>query len=241
MNGFENHFLDERGVNYFSLPTNPKISEDVAYDELNIPSISDYFVAISTHATSYCVGIVDMMNSTKISAELGPKKTSRYYQLFLNSMSVIVSKFGGAVIKNVGDCLVYYFPESAKFDRQFGFMSCLECSLAMIESHDVLCQRLEDEELPRVDYRISADYGSVIMMRANDHSSPDMVGPPLNMCSKINRLAKKNGSVIGGDLYQMVKKISDYKFHEIKGYNLGFKYPYSVYEVQTNVRKLENC
>ena len=59
------------------------------------PSTSDYLVEFSTNTTSYCVGLVDMVNSTKISATIGPAKVSRYYQIFLNSMSRILSRFGG--------------------------------------------------------------------------------------------------------------------------------------------------
>ena len=58
-----------------------------------------------------------------------------------------------------------------------------------------------------------------------------MIGPPVNMCSKINHAAPTNGTVIGGDLYSMVHKFDDYKFKEVKGFSLGFKHSYPVYEI----------
>ena len=197
------------------------------------PTTSDYLVEFSTNTTSYCVGLVDMVNSTKISATIGPSKISRYYQIFLNSMSRIMSRFGGFVIKNVGDSLFYYFPESSK-NSNYGFMSCLEASLAMVESHDAICDKLHDEGLPGLDYRVSADYGSVVIMKSNVSNSLDMIGPPVNMCSKINRSASKNGVVIGGDLYQMVKKL-DYVIKPRHGFSLGFKVDYPVYSVTRNI------
>lgn len=195
-------------------------------------SAADYLVAFSGQTVNYCVGTVDMINSTKMAASLGSAKITTYYQIFLNSMSRIVTRFGGCVIKNIGDCLVYYFPESSKAHRKFGFMSCLECSLAMIENHNNICSALKRNNLPCVDYRISADYGSVVIMRASNTESLDMVGPPVNMCNKINHAAAKNGAVIGGDLYSMVKKFDDYKFKEVKGFSLGFKHSYPVYSVE---------
>jgi len=108
---------------------------------------ADYLVAFSGNTENYCVGLVDMINSTKIAATLGNGKIS-HYQIFLNSMSKILSRFGGFVIKNVGDCLVYYFPESSKSNRKFGFMSCIECSLAMNEYHDTICKTLNNQDLP---------------------------------------------------------------------------------------------
>jgi len=193
---------------------------------------SDYLVAFSGNTENYCVGLVDMVNSTKIAAVLGNGRIAQYYKIFLNSMSKILSRFGGFVIKNVGDCLVYYFPESSKSHRKFGFMSCLECSLAMTEYHDIICKMLNKEGLPHVDYRISADYGSVILMNSNNSTSMDMIGPPVNMCSKINHAAATNGVVIGGDLYSMVKGFNDYKFREVKGFSLGFKHTYPVYSLE---------
>ena len=195
-------------------------------------SSADYLVAFSGQTEHYCVGIVDMVNSTKMTATLGSGKITGYYQIFLNSMSRILSRFGGFVIKNVGDCLVYYFPESSKSERKFGFMSCLECSLAMIEYHDTICKILNKEDLPCVDYRVSADYGSVVLMKSNNSELTDMIGPPVNMCSKINHAASINEVVIGGDLYSMVKGFGDYKFQELDGFDLGFKYEYPVYKIQ---------
>lgn len=175
-----------------------------------------------------------MVNSTKIAATLGNAKISTYYQIFLNSMSKIVSRFGGFVIKNIGDCLVYYFPESSNTNRRFGFMSCLECSLAMIERRKDICKVLSQNNLPFIDYRVSADYGSVVIMNTNHSKTLDMIGPPINMCNKINHIATPNGVVIGGDLYLMVKKFRDYKFEEVEGFPLGFKRSYPVYSLGRN-------
>jgi len=193
---------------------------------------ADYMVAFSGNTENYCVGLVDMANSTKIAATIGNNKIGKYYQIFLNSMSKILNRFGGVVIKNVGDCLVHYFPESSKSNRKFGFMSCLECSLAMTEYHDNICEKLNQEGLPGVDYRISADYGSVVLMKSNNSDSMDMIGPPVNICSKINHAASTNGTVIGGDLYSMVKGFNDYRFKEIDNFSLGFKHSYPIYEVR---------
>ena len=195
-------------------------------------STSDYMVAFSGLAKSYCVGLVDMANSTKISACMNEREWCRYYEIFLNSMATILPKFGGAVIKNQGDSLLYYFPESSNSQRKYGFLSCLECSLAIIESHDSICKRLEKESLPCLNYRVSADYGKVVIMNSNNSSTPDLIGPPVNMCTKINHRAENNGFVIGGDLYQVVKDLQDYRFRPETGFSIGLKYSYPIYSVK---------
>jgi class 3 adenylate cyclase len=214
-------------------------SEDFLYhvsrqhmDQNDIPmsdsrKYSEYLVEFMTQSSRYAVGMVDMVNSSKISAQIGPIKSARYYQVFLNSMSKILSRYGGIVIKNVGDCLFYYFDNSEKND----LTNCVECSLEMTRSQKYISKQLISERLPSIDFRVSADYGTVLLMKTNISERFDMMGPPVNMCSKINRLAAKNQFVIGGDLFQMVKEFKTYQFKEINDFSLGFKLSYPVYSV----------
>lgn len=193
----------------------------------------NYLVTFSSKTEDHCVGIVDMVNSTKISARLGAEKMSRYYQIFLNSMSKIINKFEGKVLKNIGDSLLYYFP-SLDDKNQEGWIKIVECSLAMSESHDFICRQLDKEKLPCLDYRISMDYGNVILMRSSSSASVDMIGTTINMCSKINRIASTNEIVTGGDMYERVKKIHRYRFKQVKGYSVGLKLDYPIYSVSRN-------
>ena len=205
-----------------------ELSLEIEKQTMKVP---DYMVAFSGLAKNYCVGIVDMVNSTKISAEMNEMEWCKYYEIFLNSISKILPRFGGFVIKNQGDSLLYYFPESSK-NTKYGFMSCLECSLSILENHDSICNDLKSQGLPCLNYRVSADYGKVVIMNSNTSSTPDLIGPPVNMCSKINHAASINGAVIGGDLFSMVKGLSDYKFKEVKGFSLGFKLQYPIYSIR---------
>ena len=66
-------------------------------------------------------------------------------------------------------------------------------------------------------------------MKSNTSDSLDMIGPPVNMCTKINHHAKPNQAVIGGDLYEMVKDFDEYAFKGLPSYSLGFKLSYPVY------------
>ena len=189
-----------------------------------------YLVTFSGKEISVVVGIVDMVDSTKICAKLGAAKASTYYQVFINSMSKILSQYGGVVIKNIGDCLLYYFPYGEKIDKNY-YENCINASNALLESHDIICDHLHNVDLPCLNYRVSLDYGNVIMMDANISSICDMIDPPVNMCSKINRSAKKNEMVIGGDLYEIIKKKSQFKFKNVQGHNIGFRQTYPVYAV----------
>lgn len=199
----------------------------------------EYSVEFMTQSRRHVVGMVDMVNSSKISAHIGPAKSSRYYQLFLNSMSKILSRYDGIVIKNVGDCLLYYFPDSDNSEEKC-FANCVECSLEMTRSQKYISQQLVSEGLPSIDFRVSADYGTVLLMRTSISEGIDMLGTPVNICSKINRLAAKNQFVIGGDLFQMIKEFKVYQFKKINDFSLGFKLSYPVYSVSDKYNILIN-
>ena len=192
--------------------------------------VQDYIVGFSGHTRSYCVGIVDMIDSTKISSRLSLEKSAKYYEIFLNTMARVLNRFGGMIVKNVGDSLLFYFPESSK-GRRYGFMTCLEGCLTMSDTHDFISMCTKKENLPPINYRISCDYGPVMIMDANESHGIDMIGPSLNMCSKINHFASKNEFVIGADLYESAKKLPDYEFASKGEFDTYLKNGYSVYAV----------
>ena len=195
--------------------------------------VADYLVAFTTQSHSYCVGCVDMVDSTKISASLSKDKLTEYYETFLNSMAKIVARYDGRVIKNIGDCLLYYFPLSKDGHDIDGLTKSLECGTIMIKAQQMISQKLVSNGLPSLSYRVSADYGNVMIMNANNSTEIDMIGSPVNMCSKINHTAKRNEFVIGGDYHEIVKKIEKYNFKEVYEYDVGFKSGYPVYKVES--------
>jgi class 3 adenylate cyclase len=187
-----------------------------------------YSVIMSEKPTSYCIGVVDMVNSTQLAARLGMTKMSKYYQYFLNFMSKIIEQYDGKVIKNIGDCLLFYFPQKDIHMIE----KALECSYAIVSAHDTLCLQIRREGLPCVDYRVSLDYGEVITMTSTDSKTIDMVGPAVNMCSKINRCAERNKIVVGSDMHEIAKHSKTFEFKEIRGISIGFKQCYPVYSLE---------
>ncbi len=178
---------------------------------------------------SYCIGLVDIVNSTAKAARIPTTKMGEYYGTFLNAMSTIVQEFGAKVVKNIGDSLLYYFPRTDYDSDRDSFMDVLECSLAILYSHDTINKILEEKFLPQTDFRVSADYG--VVAKSSTPVGEDIFGPTVNLCSKINGAASKNGFVIGGDMYQIVKSLKDYEFGLIGSYDSGLKFSYPVYTV----------
>ena len=226
-----NPFDVESGIYLDSInPTKSSIKEQILQDIQDSRELN-YRVVFSTESVSYCVALVDMIDSTKIVSRLGIKKMSKYYECFLNLMSRVICKFDGKIVKNIGDCLMFYFPKTSSLSDRAVIKRSIECCIAMTQVHDYLCSQMKLEGLPCIDYRISMDYGSVMPMKTSDSEFLDMIGPPVNMCSKINHLAEKNGVVIGGDLYEIAKHLG-FSFRQVHSYSIGFKQSYPTYSVR---------
>jgi class 3 adenylate cyclase len=101
----------------------------------------------------------------------------------------------------------------------------------MLGVHPALNEIYRQENLPEINYRISCDYGRVMLMKPADSDIYDMIGPTINMCSKINRIAKHNEIVVGGDLYQIASRLKNYRFKEIRSYNLDLNFDYPTYSL----------
>lgn len=191
-------------------------------------------ISFSTQSQNFCVCFVDMVDSTKITAEATNKeKVRKYYSIFINTMATIARNFGAKVIKNTGDCLISYYPKTSDTTNKSAFKDVIECGLTMIDASPIISAKLKQEGLLSISYRISADYGAVEVAKSITSQNYDFFGSTVNLCAKINSKAPPNGMVIGGDLYQIVKKSYDnYRFEELGGYSIvSFKHPYPIYSV----------
>jgi two-component system, OmpR family, response regulator ChvI len=188
-----------------------------------------------------CIGFVNIINSTSNIAEISDRrKIGQYYSIFINTMAVLAKNYGARIIKNAGDALIFYFPDSSDHANEAAFKDMLECFTTMILARDIINAKLHSEKLPSVSYRISADYGRVEVATSTSSTSEDLFGSIMNICAKINSMAEPNGIVIGGDLYRIIEPFSfidKYQFRELQGYSIGFGSRYPVY---TALRKSNN-
>jgi len=98
-------FVDFHNMSqYENISNKPKPAKGVLVTKNQTrDKLSNYVVDFSGESKNYCVGFVDIENSTQIVASLNQEKMSKYYEIFLNSMANIVERFDGFVIKNIID------------------------------------------------------------------------------------------------------------------------------------------
>ena len=205
---------------------------------------------------SYCVCFIDMIGSTKVVSQIAtvPDKIRKYYSIFLNSMSAIVKRYGGIIIKNIGDSLIFYFPKTSDSTNRSAFWNVIECCGTMMAAYKFVNSEMSKMGLPPVNYRISADYGKAIIAKSANSQAYDLFGPILDLCSKVNSKAPPNGMIIGHDLYQILKSFlnssslsstlsftDDYNFKIMGEYSInGLKQSYPLYSVISNYTNYGN-
>ncbi len=191
--------------------------------------INDNMISFEEIYQNYCVGIVDVVNSTKIISKLSQEKGCIYYSVFLNTIGYIAQSHGAKVVKNIGDGVLFYFPK----DSIESLKCALECSSKMLDASGMMNKIFQKRKMPKIQYRISLDYGPLMIAKYLTSSCKDIFGPTVNLCSKLNHMAKPNGVVIGSDMYQIIKKSKEYRFTEVGEYQSELKQDYPVYSVKS--------
>jgi len=191
----------------------------------------DILLKFSEHIQNDCVGVIDMKDSTKISAELSGEDVTKLYEIFLNFMARIVRKYNGEVIKTIGDALLFRFP-NVDPSKPIVMKNIIECCLAMIESHGKLKEQLQAENMPELNYKVSVTYGSVKVAQSTTSNVSDIFGPTVNRCFKINSLCPQNSIVIGDNMYTILKDFHEYEFAELSDNEMKKKYGYTIFEVR---------
>lgn len=189
-------------------------------------------------SANYLVSFIDMIDSTNITSRFnGTEGIRKYYSLFINSVALLARQGGARVIKNEGDCLVIYFPQTASTADPASFRQALECLLGICEANGSINDLANEQGLPPINYRLSADYGNVALAKSKTSSEYDLIGPTMNLCSKINATADPNSMVIGGDLHGILASYRsssigrEYRFEQCGEYSAGLKLAYPVYSV----------
>ncbi len=172
-----------------------------------------------------------MKDSTKISAELSDDDVTKLYEVFLNFMANIVRKYDGEVIKTIGDALLFRF-SNVDYSKPAVMKNILECCLSMIESRNILKERLKAENMPELNYKVSLTYGRVKVAQSTTSNVSDIFGPTVNRCFKINSLCPENSLVIGDNMYEILKDFPEYELTELSDNKMKQEYGYTIFEVR---------
>jgi len=182
---------------------------------------------------------VDLVGSTTMTLEMPAEKIAIIISSFSQEMAAVIRQHHGYVLKFVGDAVIGYFV--AEGNALLAADNAVNCAKSMIS----IIQKGINPILNQYDYpdlmvKIGVDFGQNIIIRYGadiEHSHVDLMGPALNIASKIQNMAKPNQILIGNDVFQRIHPAVQNEFVQIVWKKDEWKYRsrttgeiYNVYE-----------
>ena len=172
-------------------------------------------IKFSDDSIKCCVCFIEFQSSIDNTTIADDSSNIReYYSIIINSLSEIIKRYNGKIVKSLGDRLLCYFLNFSDLDNEKAVEEVIECGLEILEKREDMNKELfRENNLPPVEsYKISLDYGVVDLALAGDNYQIDIFGSAVNICSKINSsssLSAHNEIIIGNNFYRIIKSFSN--------------------------------
>jgi len=175
---------------------------------------------------------IDIVGSTKLSMTLPVDKLAAIVRAFTHEMSLIVSAYGGYVLKYLGDAILAFFAAADKSNLYIPCSNAVNCARSMIRAvKEGFNPLLNQEGYPELGVRVGIDVGEVVVVQYgwnvqssgldNDNSTVmkkphhDILGYTISVASKITGIAEPNQIVIGQYVYDALDKKQRYVFKQL--------------------------
>ena len=173
---------------------------------------------------------VDLVGSTNMSLSLPEEKVVTIISSFAQEMAYTVTQFGGFMLKFVGDAVLAYF--NAENELIYPADNIINCAKSMLRVlTDGINPVLTINGYPSLAAKIGIDHGQNIIVRYGSDikkSHVDILGPSMNMASKIQNMAVPNQLLIGGDVYDKLHPETQKLFKKKKFGKTKWKYHHRV-------------
>ena len=162
-----------------------------------------------------CVSFIEFQGPiNNVSLTYDSSQIREYYSTVINSLSQIIKRNNGKIVKSLGDRLLCYFLNFSDLNNEKAVEEVIECGLEILEKREDMNKELfRENNLPPVEsYKISLDYGVVDLALAGENYQIDIFGSAVNICSKINSsssLSAHNEIIIGNNFYRIIKSFSN--------------------------------
>ncbi len=210
------------------------------YEYSGIVDESDQFLRKNVFSKLDMVVLyVDLVGSTTMTLEMPAEKIATIMRSFSQEMAAVIRQHHGYVLKFIGDAVIGYFvTEKGGLLTADDAVSCAKSMISVIQKG--INPILNQYDYPDLMVKIGVDFGQNIVVRYGadvEHSHVDLMGPAMNIASKIQCMAKPKQILIGSDVFQRVNPNLQKEFTEIIWTNNEWKYRsrltgkiYKVYE-----------
>ncbi len=172
---------------------------------------------------------VDLVGSTTMTLELPAEKIATIVSSFAQEMATVIRQHHGYVLKFVGDAVIGYFVSNE--DGDYGTeaaddaINCAKSMISVIQKG--INPILNQYDYPDLMVKVGVDFGHNIVVRYGadvEHSHVDLMGPAMNIASKIQGMARPNQILIGSDVFQRIRQDSQKEFKQISWKDNEWKY-----------------
>ena len=169
---------------------------------------------------------VDLVGSTSMTLSLPEDKVAIIISSFAQEMASIITQHEGYVLKFVGDAVIGFFiAEATALLAADNAVNCAKSMLKVIDKG--INPILNQYDYPELMVKIGMDFGENIIVRYGadeKNAHVDILGPAMNIASKIQNMAKPNRILIGEDVYNRLHPSLSKSFEKIVWSKNQWKY-----------------
>lgn len=160
---------------------------------------------------------VDLVGSTTMTLELPAEKIAIIVSSFSQEMAAVIRQHHGYVLKFVGDAVIGYFvTDESGLLAADNAVNCSKSMISVIQKG--INPILNQYDYPDLMVKIGVDFGQNIVVRYGsdaEQSHVDLMGPAMNIASKIQDMAKPNQILIGNDVFEKIHPALQKEFKQI--------------------------
>jgi len=169
----------------------------------------------------------DLVGSTNMSLSLPEEKVAMVISSFAQEMALAITQHNGFVLKFVGDAVIGYFMGTSELLAADNGVNCAKSMINILEKG--IDPILKQYDYPELKVKIGLDYGANMIVRYGsdkEKSHVDILGPAMNMASKIQNMAKAQEIMIGEDVHSRLHPTLQDEFEKQTLTDAQWKYRY---------------
>ena len=188
---------------------------------------------------------IDLVGSTRMSLSLPIERLTTIIRSFAQQMSLIVSMYGGYVLKYIGDAVLAFFVAEDKYNIEnnkekkdilntekdnldaLRYTNAINCACTMIKViQEGINPILNQYDYPELKVRVGMDVGEIAVVqygmdveeyKGAEFRKPhiDLIGYTISIAVKMTSLSQPNNIVIGQKLFDKIDEKHKDSFHQL--------------------------
>ncbi len=171
--------------------------------DLSTDSCRKYLQRKVNTKTNVVVMYVDIAGSTQMSHDLPSLNLALIIQIFSQEVSLSIEKFGGYVLKFMGDAVIGLFPSD--YDQKKAIINSLDCARYIQKvMRNGINPVFKKHSIPEIAVKIGIEYGSALVLLYGKniaHAHIDLIGFSISIAAKITSLSFPGEVIVGENIF----------------------------------------